>query len=203
MAHSAGGLITTLWLDRRRRTGGVAPIAGLVLNSPWLDLHGSRTRRGPVTWLLRPLARIRPLRRLDLPQNTVYSSTIHKSGTGEWEYDLSMKPAAGFPITIGWLNAVRRGHARVHRGLEVGVPTLVLHSGRTHFSRAYGPVSDRADTILDVKQIARWAARLGRRTTITPVEDARHDVFLSLPGPRAEAYQRLNAWLADHLHLRD
>ena len=40
VAHSTGGLITPLWLDRRRRAGRVAPIAGLVLNSPWFDLQG-------------------------------------------------------------------------------------------------------------------------------------------------------------------
>src|SRR3712207_8345034 len=33
VAHSTGGLITPLWLDRRRRAGQVAPVAGLVLNS--------------------------------------------------------------------------------------------------------------------------------------------------------------------------
>ena len=39
-AHSTGGLIVPLWLDRRRAAGRVAPVAGLVLNSPWFDLQG-------------------------------------------------------------------------------------------------------------------------------------------------------------------
>ena len=40
--HSAGGLIVTLWLDRLRRRGARLPcaIGGLVLNSPFFDLHG-------------------------------------------------------------------------------------------------------------------------------------------------------------------
>ena len=39
--HSAGGLIVTLWLDRLRRRGDRGMrISGLVLNSPFLDLHG-------------------------------------------------------------------------------------------------------------------------------------------------------------------
>ena len=43
--HSAGGLIVSLWLDRlrRRRSSGAtarAGVAGLVLNSPFLDLPG-------------------------------------------------------------------------------------------------------------------------------------------------------------------
>ncbi|HTW05688.1 MAG TPA: alpha/beta hydrolase, partial [Streptosporangiaceae bacterium] len=48
-AHSTGGLIAALWLDRRRAAGRVAPVAGLVLNSPWLDLQGKPVLRGPVT----------------------------------------------------------------------------------------------------------------------------------------------------------
>jgi alpha-beta hydrolase superfamily lysophospholipase len=59
-------------------------------------------------------------------------------------------------------------------------------------------LSDRADTVLDVKQIARWAGCLGAETTVVPIEDARHDVFLSLPEPREHAYAVLAAWLDQH-----
>jgi len=197
MAHSTGGLILPLWLDRRRAAGRVPPVAGLVLNSPWFDLQGTPLLRGPVTQALRVLARVRPHRRLDTPAG-VYAQTLHVSGTGEWEFDLAMKPLAGFPVTAGWLHAIRRGHARLHRGLEIGVPSLVLRSDRTHYARTYSELSDRADTVLDVRQIARWAGCLGGETTVVPVAGARHDVFLSLPDARAAAYAALGGWLAGH-----
>lgn len=197
LAHSTGGLVTSLWLDRRRRAGRTDPVAGLVLNSPWFDLHGRATLRGPFTQALRVLARLRPMRPLSVVPS-VYGSTLHTSGTGEWDFDVALKPLEGFTVTVGWLNAVRRGHARLHRGLDVGVPSLVLRSDRTHFSRGYSEASDRADTVLDVRQIARWAGCLGGETTVVPVADARHDVFLSLPAPRQEAYARLTRWLAEH-----
>ncbi|MCQ4206358.1 alpha/beta fold hydrolase [Streptomyces longispororuber] len=197
VAHSTGGLITPLYLDRRRRAGRPAPVSGLVLNSPWLDLQGKPVMRGPVTWALRALARLRPFRALDLP-SSVYGDTLHTSGTGEWDFDLELKPLHGFPVTVGWLNAVRRGHAALHRGLDVGVPTLVLRSDKTHYSAAYSEASDRADTVLDVRQIAQWAGSLGGDTTDTPIPDARHDVFLSLPAVREHAYDRLDAWLRRH-----
>ena len=197
VAHSTGGLIVPLWLDRRHRAGRLAPVGGLVLNSPWLDLQGKPVHRGPLTHALRALAWAQPFRELKLPPG-VYGHTLHISGTGDWDFDLDMKPLAGFPVTIGWLNAVRRGHARLHRGLDVGVPSLVLRSGRSHFSADYSPSSDRADTVLDVKQIARWAGCLGAETTVVPIEDARHDVFLSLPEPRDHAYAVLAAWLDLH-----
>ena len=197
VAHSTGGLIVPLWLDRRHSAGQVAPVAGLVLNSPWFDLQGKPLHRGPLTQALRVLAKVQPYRELKL-QPGVYGQTLHVSGTGEWDFDLGMKPLAGFPVTIGWLNAVRRGHARLHRCLDVGVPSLVLRSSRSHFSAGYSPLCDRADTVLDVRQIARWTGCLGGETTVVPIEGARHDVFLSLPEPRERAYAALGAWLDSH-----
>ena len=196
-AHSTGGLVTPLWLDRRRAAGRVAPITGLVLNSPWFDLQGKPVQRGAVTQALRLLAKARPYQALKLPPS-VYGDTLHISRSGEWEFDLDLKPLAGFPVTLGWLNAVRRGHARLHRGLDIGVPSLVLRSDRTHYSSRYSELSDRSDTVLDVSQIARWAGCLGGETTVVPIPGARHDVFLSLAEPRAQAYAALDAWLDQH-----
>jgi alpha-beta hydrolase superfamily lysophospholipase len=193
LAHSTGGLILPLWLDRRRP----ATVAGLVLNSPWFDLQGKAVHRGPLTQALRVLGRFRPLGTL-APGPTVYGGTIHTSGTGEWDFDVVLKPLAGFPVTYGWLNAIRRGQARLHRGLDVGIPSLVLRSDRTHYARTYSAEDDRADTVLDVRQIARWAGCLGGETTVVPIPGARHDVFLSLPEVRKNAYDRLDAWLRDH-----
>jgi alpha-beta hydrolase superfamily lysophospholipase len=195
VAHSTGGLILPLWLDRRRAAGRVAPVAGLILNSPWFDLQGKPSQRSVMTQALRVLAKVQPFRELTVPPG-VYGETLHVSGTGEWDFDLALKPLAGFPVTIGWLNAVRRGHARLHRGLDVGVPSLVLRSTRSHFSSRYSDASDRADTVLDVRQIARWAGCLGDETTVVPIEDARHDVFLSLAEPRQRAYDVVDGWLA-------
>ena len=197
VAHSTGGLILALWLDRRRAAGQLSPLTALVLNSPWFDLQGKPSYRGSLTQALRVLARVQPLRELKL-QPGVYGQTLHVSSTGEWDFDLALKPLGGFPVTIGWLNAVRRGHARLHRGLDVGVPSLVLRSTRSLFSREYSPLCDRADLVLDVRQIALWAGCLGGETTVAPIPDARHDVFLSLPEPRQDAYAVLGAWLDRH-----
>ncbi|MGD0556614.1 MAG: alpha/beta hydrolase [Streptosporangiaceae bacterium] len=197
VAHSTGGLILPLWLDRRRAAGQLPPVTGLVLNSPWLDLQGKPVNRGALTQALRVLAKVQPFRELKLPPG-VYGRTLHVSGTGEWDFDLALKPLAGFPVTFGWLNAIRRGQARLHRGLDVGVPSLVLRSTRSDLSRDYSPLSDRSDTVVDVSHIARWAGCLGGETTVVPIQDARHDVFLSLPEPRDHAYAAVASWLEAH-----
>ncbi|HTJ67511.1 MAG TPA: alpha/beta hydrolase [Actinospica sp.] len=205
-AHSTGGLILPLWLDRRRKhrggdsgtgTGNAAPISGLVLNSPWFDLQGTPSRRGIQTQALRLLAKAKPFAQLKLPPSP-YGDTLHTSGTGEWDFDLELKPLLGFPVTVGWLNAVRRAHAALHRGLAVGVPSLILRSDRTHYSTTYSDLSERADLVLDVTQIARWSGCLGDETTIVPIPSARHDVFLSLPDVRKRAYEVVDNWLSTH-----
>lgn len=197
-AHSTGGLILPLWLDRRRAAGMLGPVAGAALNSPWLDLQYNWLMRGPVTQLMRPLAKAAPFREIKgLPG--VYGQTLHVGGTGEWEFDISLKPMDGFPVTVGWLNAVRRGHAAVHGGgVDPGVPVLVLRSDKSLFTGTYTPDCDRADLVLDTRQIAAWAGSLGGRVTVQPIPGARHDVFLSLPEVRKHAYAELADWL-DHV----
>jgi alpha-beta hydrolase superfamily lysophospholipase len=202
VAHSTGGLIVPLWLARRRAAGTDSPVAGLALNSPWLDLQGSPVLRGPVTQAMRVLAKVRPFQVIPAKPG-VYGQTLHVSGTGEWDFDLELKPLVGFPVTFGWINAIRRGHARLHRGLGIDVPVLVLRSARSHPSGTYTETSDRGDLVIDAAQIGRWAGSIGRQVTDVPIEDARHDVFLSLPEPRARAYQALDAWLAGIAHAAD
>lgn len=194
--HSAGGLIVTLWLDRRRRRHATRPVTGLVLNSPFLDLHGPAILRTPPTSAaLMAMARVRKLKVVRKPTEGGYGTSLHRDYAGEFEYDLEWKPVGGFPVTFGWINAIRRGQKRLHRGLDVGVPSLILRSDHSVAEVGDPDRIQRGDAVLDVDQIARWAGCVGNRLTVVPVTDAKHDVFLSLPGPRAAAYQELDGWL--------
>nr|WP_218621576.1 alpha/beta hydrolase [Mycolicibacterium hippocampi] len=199
--HSAGGLVVSLWLDRLRRRAETARkgVSGLILNSPWLDLQGHPILRTPPTSAaLSALGRLRKLSVVRRPTEGGYGSTLHRDYHGEFDYDLTWKPVGGFPVTFGWIHAIRRGQARLHRGLDVGVPNLILRS-----DRSVREVSDasrieeihRGDAVLDVAQIARWAGCIGNRTTIVPITDAKHDVFLSVPESRADAYAEMDRWL--------
>ncbi|UYP20563.1 alpha/beta hydrolase [Rhodococcus sp. Z13] len=194
-AHSTGGLVLPLWLDRLgRRPGGVrgAGVCGLVLNSPWFDLQGPSYLRNVGTALIDVVGRVKPQALVPLRKLDTYGRSLQGGG---WTYDLEWKPLTGFPIRFGWLRAVRHGHARLHEGLDVGVPSLILRSARSRSAPAYDPSIDTVDAVLDVRQIARWAGCLGDRTTIVPIPGARHDVFLSEPRPLATAFRELDLWL--------
>jgi alpha-beta hydrolase superfamily lysophospholipase len=199
--HSTGGLVVPLWLDRLRRRGETARrrITGLVLNSPWLDLQGPAIlRTAPTGAAIGAISRIRKKRVARPPTEGGYGATLHKDFGGDFDYNLQWKPVGGFPVTFGWLHAIRRAQVTLHRGLDVGVPNLILRS-----DRSVREVSDpakvdeiqRGDAVLDVRQIARWAGCIGNRSTIVPIVDAKHDVFLSVPESRQAAYRALDKWL--------
>jgi len=196
--HSTGGLVVSLWLDRVRRRGDTAAmgISGLVLNSPFLDLNGPAILRAKATsTAIGAVSRVRKTRVVRGSGTGGYGLTLHREYHGEFDYNLAWKPLGGFPITVGWIHAIRRGQATLHRGLDVGVPNLVLRSDHSVAETAETDVLQRGDAVLDVAHIARWAGCLGNRTTSVPIVDAKHDVFLSLAEPRATAYTELDRWL--------
>ena len=197
--HSTGGLVVALWLDRVRQRGDTAVmgIAGLMLNSPFLDLNGPAILRTKVTsTAIGAVSKVSKTRVLRGSGTGGYGLTLHREYHGEFDYNLRWKPLGGFPITVGWIHAIRRGQAKLHRGLDVGVPNLILRSDHSVAETAETDMLQRGDAVLDVAHIARWAGCLGNRTTSVPVKDAKHDVFLSLTEPRAAAYAELDRWLS-------
>jgi alpha-beta hydrolase superfamily lysophospholipase len=204
--HSAGGLIVSLWLDRLRRRNAAAHanIGGLVLNSPFLDLPGPAILRHSATVaLIAGLSRVRSKGVARAPGEGGYGTTLHRDYAGEFDYNLQWKPVGGFPITFGWLHAIRRGQARLHHGLDVGVPNLILRSDHSVQETPDPASMQSGDAVLDVDQIARWAGCIGNQSTIVPIADAKHDVFLSSPQPRATAYRQLDLWLDRYLRTNN
>ncbi len=201
VAHSTGALIGALWLDREHPDG----VIGLVANGPWVDLMGPPWVRTAGVGVIETVGRVRPMAILPRETSDSYGSSLHVSRHGEWDYNLEWKPLTGVPPRFGWLRAIRHGQARLQRGLDIGVPALILRSRRSVAARSYRPEVDRGDAIVDVRHIQRWAGCLGDRTDIVPIEGARHDAFLSLEGPRAQAFSELDRWLdwLRHAHATD
>lgn len=190
-AHSTGGLTVSLWADERQHD----QLEGLVLNSPWFDLQGApwlRTRAARVA--LDRLGRRRPMREIPRTVTGFYTRSLHRDHEGEWDFDLTWKPVGSFPVRAGWLRAVRLGHARLHRGLAVPCPVLVLTSGASAHPREMGEDVHGHDVVLDVPQIRRWAPAVGTHVTYVAVPGARHDVVLSRKEVREKVYDELRRW---------
>jgi alpha-beta hydrolase superfamily lysophospholipase len=190
-AHSTGGLVTPLWVHDRRP----AAVAGLVLNSPWLDLHGSLLLRTAGTRAIDRIGRRRPYLAIPRDVSGLYARSLHRDHEGEWDFDLAWKPLESWPVYAGWLRAVRRGHARLHRGLDVQAPVLVLTSGASGHPQEYDEACSSTDIVLDVQQIRSWAHRLSDHVTLVRVEGAIHDVTLSREPVRRRAFDEISRWL--------
>jgi len=190
MGHSTGGLVAALWVSRHP-----GMVQFLVLNSPWLEMHGSSLVRRAAQLMVKPVARIRPLTVLRLPERGFYYRSISSSAEGEWALDEKYRPPLAFPLRAGWLSAVLSGHTRVARGLDIDIPILVLLSGASANGMIWRESMRHSDAVLDVNIMALRAMTLGRSVTLERVDGGLHDVFLSASPVRDDAYARLARWI--------
>jgi alpha-beta hydrolase superfamily lysophospholipase len=192
--HSTGGLTVPLWADDRR-----IDARGIVLNAPWFDLAGSALLRAGLTPVVAQLAKRQPKRVIPRTITGFYARSLHHEHEGEWDFDLAWKPIESWPAYAGWLAAVRRGHAELHAGLDLGFPALVLSSAASANPTEMDDDVHTRDIVLDVEQIRRWTPALGRHVTYVGIPDARHDVFLSRAEPRARAFDELGRWVSAYV----
>ncbi|MHC6230864.1 alpha/beta hydrolase [Arthrobacter sp. MMS24-T111] len=190
MGHSTGGLVAALWTSRHP-----GAVSQLILNSPWLEMHGSALVRRAASGMVGPVARFRPQAVLRLPPRGHYWRTISSAADGEWPLDERYRPRMAFPVRAGWLRAVLAGHARVAQGLGIQVPILVLLSAGSANGLFWSEDMRRTDAVLDVAIIGARALTLGTTVTVERIDGALHDVFLSPEAVRTDAYARLARWL--------
>ncbi|PRZ04411.1 alpha-beta hydrolase superfamily lysophospholipase [Isoptericola sp. CG 20/1183] len=193
-AHSTGALTTSMWSHARGADGPDA----VVLNSPFLDLAGSWLSRQVNTGVLGVLGRLRPLAVVST-HPSVYATYQHVDNGGRWRFDTDLKKPEGQPVRAAWLRAVRRAQLRLARGLDIPGPVLVARCASSGPDSPDNPGLDRQDTVLDTRQIARLAPRLGPDVTQVVVDDGVHDLTLSADGPRQEYLGALVRFLADRL----
>ena len=197
--HSAGGLIVSLWLDRVRRRAASAgrSIAGLVLNSPWLEFQLARAGRQMLAPIIDLSARLYPRDFAPQLDFGYYTRAQHEVGPQEEiaRINLEWRPERAQGVTSGWLRAILAGHAQVQLGLGIGTPVQVLLSARYALPTRWSEDLTRADTVLEVDEVAKAALKLGGSVTVERIDGALHDVFLSGAAPRREAYERLERWL--------
>lgn len=198
--HSTGGLIGSIWAHDRRDS---LPINALILNSPWLDLQEPWIARTIGTWLLRGIAKFRPMMNVPRKLSGIYPQSIHVSAKGEWEFNPRWKPLSPQPVKTGFFAAVRREHARLHRGLNVGVPVLMLRSDRSRLDLdGWHEDAHSADIVLDVEQMKHWLPKLGSDVTDLPLPGAVHDVMLSARPVRERALAEIDTWIAAKINRR-
>ena len=190
--HSTGGLVLSLWASAHPGRA-----SALLLNSPWLALQLTGAARQLLVPIINLSARLNPREAGPQLDYGFYSRAQREVGphddlaglNGAW------RPERAHPVFSGWMRAILAGQARVDEGLGIDAPILTLLSERSAIPLRWSDELTRADTVLDVVEVARAALRLGPSLAVERIDGALHDVFLSAPDARAEAYRRLDRWL--------
>jgi len=195
--HSTGGLIVALYADSGARRNEVD---ALILNSPFFGFFVSLSKRVQLPFGA-ALGRVFPYLADRNAISPRYLESISTAYGGEWEIDERWKPLHGFPAYYGWINAIRRGHARLASGLRIGCPVLVLHSSRSMLPGRKGdPRHRNHDIVLDVEHMQKFSPALGERVTVVQVDDGIHDLFLSPEPARTKAMDEVFTWMRNHGH---
>lgn len=192
VGHSTGGLTVSLWAARNPQVA-----SGLVLNSPWLELQTSAAGRVFLSPMIGAEARMAPMRPMPEIDLGFTSRAVMARTGGEWTFNETWRPERGFRVTAAWLQAILHGHATVARGLGLTIPVLTLLSGRSLLSPVWSEAMRTADTALDVDGVAAAATRLGTHISLVRLDGAVHDVLLSAPSVRAQAYRAIERWVDD------
>ncbi|MDQ4501092.1 alpha/beta hydrolase [Sinomonas sp. ASV322] len=190
MGHSTGGLAVALEAQRRPER-----LAGLVLSSPWLAPYGGRTAGAMLEWALGPNADARPERIIPLPPRGHYWRAIARQAGGEWDVREDLRPRAAFPVRVGWLRGVLAAQRELADGPRIAVPALLLASTRSDTGLVWREHMRSRDAVLAIAPMRRAAAAVCASLDEVLVDGGLHDVLLSAPAVRREAYVRLGAWL--------
>ena len=207
MAHSTGGLTAALWAHRHPDQ-----LAGLWLNSPWLELQTSSLLRYPTQQAVELIGARDPRRVLPTGGNDFYSTSLAGWGPEEgsipeiWQDFASDPSLAGWGINpvwkntsrvtlAGWLAAVTAGHLQVAQGLAIPAPIFAASSARTFAGKVWDETVRSSDTVLDADVIAERATRLGPRVWVERLPGV-HDLSLSVPPVRRELWSATLRWLA-------
>ena len=200
MAHSTGGLITSLYLADTQNQDS---IRGFILNSPFFDFNFSKIEEAVVLPLLVASAGLFPNKVISGTSKTpnLYSQSLLARYHGLWDYDTRLKKDCGHPIRLSWVRAIARGHKRVQHGLQLPMPILLMSSDKS--IRAKGDWKDafgKADLVLDVKDIQRYGKRLGPHVEAHQIPNGLHDLFLSSDTTAYKAAYRTLFSFLDSLH---
>lgn len=194
MGHSTGGLVLSLWTARNQER-----VAGLVLNSPWLEFQPREAVRKIMEPGIRVQSALVPRSQLVNLDRGLYARSISSRFDGEWDYDVAWRPDAGWRATPAWLAAIFRGQDQVARGLGIELPVLVLLSTRSTIPTRWSEDMKRTDSVLDVIGIARRVPDVGSLTTLVRIADGLHDVTLSVKPAREQVWRETARWFRGYV----
>ncbi len=190
MAHSTGGLVAAYYLEHHPHV----KIDALILNSPFLDwnLGSKECLIGAVS----ALGALFPNIPISSGSGTAYGESLNADFHGEWHFNTDWKSIEPTRVDLGWIRAVEKAQNYVQKHpFAISAPILLMYSARSINAEKWSPEVDRADAVLDVKDIKYYGMRLGHDVTAISVNGGRHDLILSQSDVRQPLYTYIFDWL--------
>ncbi len=193
MGHSTGGLVSSCYLKHHPQ----APVAGLVLNSPFLDWNFGWFMENVAIPAVSFLGRFFPDWVVQGPgDGDSYAQSLLRTCKGEWMFDTSLKMPFSHPKKAGWIRAIHLAQQDIQGGGAIRCPVLLLSSARSFAETAdWHDEYLSSDIVLSVDDIQRFGKRLGPDVTARQIGGGMHDLILSPRPARDHAYQILFDWL--------
>lgn len=192
IGHSTGGLITSLYMSENPDT----IVKALILNSPFLDWNLSKFNEKIAVPVVSFIGKIFPGIKIRQDGSTAYSESLLESEHGEWNFNTSVKLKKSPDVDAGWINAINSAQHRLRsKKYPIKVPVLLLHSAESTKGKNWNADYNRADGVLDVKDIAKYGLGLSENLTEISIEGGIHDLVLSAPNVRVLVYKYIFEWL--------
>lgn len=190
--HSTGGLIVSLYANDHQKSN---LFDALFLNSPFFDLNANFFMENMASPVVSWLGQWYPDKLVNGDVPTLYTESLYKSKYGEWDFDLSIKPIEIPPVNFGWIRAIKLAQDRVHEGLVIDKPVLVMYSDKSIYEKEWSEIFFTGDAVLDVNDIKKYSSLIKGDVTQIEIKNGIHDLVLSKKPVREHVYAALFDWL--------
>ena len=205
MGHSTGGLIATLWAHRHP---GV--LAGLILNSAWLEMQSMAAWRGAMAPVIGRIASRNPMWEVPSGGAGHYGRSLAGRASSKlpipeglspddpsvlgWPIAREWKRPESYPVPASWLEAIMAGHETVEKDVHLECPVLSMVSTSAYFGDEWNERVFTSDTVLNPVVIAQRSLDLSDLVTIARFP-GKHDLLLSDAPVRERVYATIAGWL--------
>lgn len=194
--HSTGGLTVLLYAAVRGARCGVNRV---VTDSPFLQWNFNSFYRHVLLPAVTLAGAVAKDVKINQSHCDGYAYSLLKEYHGEWEYDTEWKMIYSPPVTMSWVRAISRAQSYLmHHTRDISVPVLVMHSSRRVEGCSWTEEFQHGDAVLDPEQLQQRGVRMGHNPQVSTIDEGIHDLILSEPTPRREAYATIFEFIRTH-----
>lgn len=197
MGHSMGGLIVTNYAGNHNKSH---LFHGVICNSPFFEFNLNIFEIKVGISILSILGRSFPNKLIPVKFSRLYGYSLHKDNYGDWNYSLTWKPHRVKKVNLGLIRAIHKAQKKIKAKPIIDAPILVLHGDKSIYGSTWSEAYKKADAVLNVNHIRKYAHRIKGDVTVTQIANGIHDILLSKKPVREKAYEKIFEWMNNHLN---